>query len=284
MNESLLHYRNKKLESALSSINYAVDKFPNWADAQYLKALIHAEKDEYEKAGDAFQRAMEISPKSERLLENILCTMDRGNPQVAIEAGERLRKMDVADDHLLFHLASAYEANGDYDNAIETADDVLEISREGFSANASKMVQARSLFELEERAASTEICKELIDNHPNTTHEIFAHFIAGRNLYRSHPEKAIDHLDEYLNNQPELDDSNRSLRSLRLKNQSNSSSEKPAFARLYKGIAKLELGNTSEGLDDLRHAGEQNTDIAEYLQKEDFSEYVDSDQVIFNHK
>jgi tetratricopeptide (TPR) repeat protein len=123
-----LYRAEEKFDQAVASYRRSIEVEPEVAAAHVNLAFCLVQLDRPEEAGDHFRRALALDPKS---AEAQSAGLDAGE----IEAVERI--LDTEDpappdrSNLLFALAKAYEARGDFPRAYARAGVAKEIDRKG---------------------------------------------------------------------------------------------------------------------------------------------------------
>lgn len=115
----------KDYEGAKAKFQESIEKSRDLAESYRGLGLCYWEQQDYEKAADAFGRALDNGAKKTATLYNLLgiCEMKLENPEKAVyyfENGQELPDGDAAlIQEMAFNTAAAYEQLGDYVTARE---------------------------------------------------------------------------------------------------------------------------------------------------------------------
>jgi tetratricopeptide (TPR) repeat protein len=97
----LLELRRKNLQSALSELNAAREKFPTTAQVSYFYGLVHSELKEYDKAVKYFEES---------------------------EAMAKVSNPELLDGAFYYYYAAGLERNGEFDRAVQLFQKVMELN------------------------------------------------------------------------------------------------------------------------------------------------------------
>lgn len=286
LHKSFAQYHEDDIDSALTSINRAIEKVERWTDARYHKAILHFEREEYEKAADEFQQVIDIMPENRQVYEDICCMMDIHKPELAIESGEIAVRMDPDDYHVHYHLAMAYKRSGEYDNSLTKLEKIISNSKNSVQIARSKLQKCRCLIEKDESSDVIETASSIIEDNDDEYAVKQAYSIRGRErTFAGEHEQAISDLTYY------IDNSNIQLTGSR--NESNvtggsldpeMSGSKDLLANVYfhRGISYLKTDNIETGMKDIRKAITYDPTFAEYLEELEIYQNIDPDETFID--
>jgi len=130
----ILALRAGKADEAIQDFDKAIEIFPQYSGAYRNRGTVHYAKRDYEAALKDYASAQQFDPNNIRAFNDaawLLATCPDSsvrNPKLAVQLAEQAQSLtDLPDGVYLDTLAAAYAADGQFDEAIKTAEQALKL-------------------------------------------------------------------------------------------------------------------------------------------------------------
>jgi len=138
------------LPQAITNLKQSLQLNPNWPNAHYMIGNVYYVQTQYELAITHWKEAVTLSPKSFTVLKNltmILATCKNSslrNPAQAVKYGKQACELTgYRHPEILDALAAAYNAAGDTNQAIKTAERAINLANTANQNELAKKIQTR---------------------------------------------------------------------------------------------------------------------------------------------
>ncbi|WP_340106479.1 tetratricopeptide repeat protein [Rhodohalobacter sp. 8-1] len=150
--KSTIQFRNESYDAAMASLDTAIELNPNYPTAHYQRAIVYKKQNpnDNEKTFEYYDRAIELAEQlgdnrtlnnartgaAEELIYRANNLKENDNYSEAIELLNRVSKYDSDNSDAHYRLAEVHNLMGNYNNAIQHANQALEYETGGVTARA----------------------------------------------------------------------------------------------------------------------------------------------------
>ena len=129
------YYEQKEYEKAIEAYKKAIEINPKDDSAYTNMGVAYRKQEEYEKAIEAYKKAIEINPKKDSAYTNMgNAYAEQKEYEKAIEAYKKAIEINPKDDSAYFNMGVAYTEQKEYEKAIEEYKKAIEINPKKDSA------------------------------------------------------------------------------------------------------------------------------------------------------